>query len=50
MVARGMVRPGSFTRAAGTLADSMPSMANSAMVPAAMVSFRLIGVLGRCAV
>ncbi len=45
-----MVRAGSSTLAAGTLADSMPSIANSAMVAAAVTPPRVIGVVGRCAV
>ena len=38
MVARGMVRAGSMTRAAGTVADSRPSIANKAMVEAVTMS------------
>jgi hypothetical protein len=37
------------TRAAGTLADSMPSIANRAMVEAAITSARVTGVVGGCA-
>ena len=48
-VARGMVRPGSSTREAGMVADSIPSMANSASVEAAIASPRLIGLAGGCA-
>ena len=45
-----MVRSGLRTRPAGTAADSMPSMANSAMVDAAIKASSVIGVLGTCCV
>ena len=39
-----------ITRPAGTVADSRPSIAKSAMVEAAIVDCRLIGVVGMCSV
>src|SRR5262245_43067426 len=50
MVARGMVRPGSATFFAGTVADSKPSMANSAITPAVATPPAASGTVGACAV
>ena len=46
MVARGIVRSGSRTRPAGTVADSTPSIANSAIVDAASNPCSESGVAG----
>ena len=47
-VARGIVRCGSRTRAAGIVAHSMPSMANSAIELTLATSRQEAGLGGRC--